>query len=219
MFQNLSVINFLIYSVGLGFSAAIIITNIQRGALSRYINALIDRNCFSEESASTLNQLGLKGINASIAKSATKKQYGLKKSIVVINDNNDMRDRLECTFEDNSSEKYYISQDCDIELLKKRYDYKQLSSKLMILLIAALAAVVLVASLLTELIIKNITSPKIEKTENMETVNEESVENDSNANQSENFGFDTDTEYDKNEIDIQQNDMDNTVSTPRMPVS
>ena len=150
MFQNISAINYLIYSVGLGFIAAIIITNIQRSALSKFINSLISNNCYSPDSSTTLTDINLKGFNACIIKSAVKNQFGLKKSISVVCESVKSKDKLEEIFDKTDDVKYYLSENCDLELLKKRYNYSALSKMTLTLLITALIAVVLIASILSD---------------------------------------------------------------------
>ena len=220
MLQNISVINFLIYSVGIGFIAAIIFTNIQRGALSAFINALIENGCFSEESSKNLSELGIKGLYASIASSAVKTQYGLRKSILTFIPATESKDKLEAFLDSNNETKFYISSECDTELLLKRYNYKPLSAKMLVLLIAALIIVVILATKLADLLIENVVVSKSEVQNTNETTSEEETVPDTFAefdifDEFDEFDVENDSFSDSNE-EISSED---EIYTPRVPVS
>lgn len=213
--QNISVINLLIYSVGIGFIAAIIYTNIQRSSLSSFINALITNNCFSDETSMTLSDLGLKGIYASIAKSAVNHQYGLKKSVVTIScDKNSSNDDSKEIIEQRNNEKYFLSNECDIDLLRKRYDYKPLSTKHIVLLIGLLVVVVILTSFLANLLIKNILTPKSRSFVDNEIISENSDFDYDNNKFSDQYSAESNTES-----TIADNNSSEEVYTPRVPVS
>lgn len=213
MLENLSLINFLIYAMALGFAIAMIYTNIQRTALSKFINALIDNNCYDSGSAMTLKDLGLSGIYATISKSAVKKQFGIKKAVCVIEQNTQSNDKLEAMLDSSDDEnRYYLFEDCDKELLLKRYNYETLSAKHMTLFLLALVATVFVAVFAVNLIIKNASVKKIDESTKPES---EIIENVQDITNEESGEMQEEPDEDVTEVD----ENSNPSTTPVMPVS
>lgn len=180
MFTDFSVLHFLIYAAGIGFAAAIIYTNIQRTALSVFINYLADSGCFSNDTAVTLSDIGLVGIQKVIVTSAIKHQYGLKKCISVLSEAD--KDSENSFFEKKTEPKYFLLE-TNTEFLKKKYSFKTMPTKLVVLFIAALAVIVFATSAFVSWLISTVTIPKQEKSDT-EIESEDQLPQDTNENES-----------------------------------
>lgn len=180
MFTDFSVLHFLIYAAGVGFAAAIIYTNIQRTALSVFINFLSDSGCFDNDTAVTLSDIGLTGIQRAIVSSAIKHQYGLKKCISVVSETDNNSD--DSFFEKKTESKYYLSE-ANTEFLKKKYSFKTMPTKLVVLLIAALAIIVFATSAFVSWLISTVSIPKQDNSDKEIEV-EEQLPQDTNDNES-----------------------------------
>lgn len=169
MFSELSVLTFLIYAAGIGFAFAIVYTNIQRTAFSKFICFLLDNNCFDESSAVSLSEIMLSSLQCSIIKSAVKKHYGFKRCIKSVCNKN-IENNSDEFFSDSAknNEKYFIS-DNDIENLRKKYSYKTMPTRLVVLFIASLIVVVVVFSYLVNIFIESISAPKLENNGDTDT--------------------------------------------------
>ena len=162
MFGNFSVFHFLIYATCLGFVVAIIYTNIQRTALSKFINHLVSNEINSEINAVKLTDIKLSSLEKSIIKSELKHQNGLKRCIEVIKEKKDSADKLEQALEGSSDNcKYYLTE-CDTDLLLKKYSFKTLETKYLVLFIAALIAAVIACTYAVDWLIKKVSIPEIE---------------------------------------------------------
>lgn len=195
MFENLSVFHFLIFATGFGFIAAIIYTNIQRTALSKFISYLVENNINSEDCAVGFETIGLKSAEKSIIKSAVKKQNGLKNIIHTSKtDDTFSQDKLEQALSgtcDNS--KYYLSE-CDTSLLLKKYSFKTMSTKHIVMFISALIAVVIISTFAVDWLIKKVSLPEIEKTEKEPDLSEDITPDlEPNTNSSEDAAQDDET--------------------------
>lgn len=170
MFSELSVLTFLIYAAGIGFAFAIVYTNIQRTAFSKFICFLLDNNCFDESSAVSLSEIMLSSLQCSIIKSAVKKHYGFKRCIKSVCNNISTENNNDEFFSDSAknNEKYFIS-DNDIENLRKKYSYKTMPTRLVVLFIASLIVVVVVFSYLVNIFIESISAPKLDNTSDTDT--------------------------------------------------
>ena len=168
MFSDVSILNLLIYAAGIGFAAAIIYTNIQRTALSKFISFLIDNNCLDEESAVSLDSVGLSKLQKGVIKSACKHQYGFKRSVACV-DCEKSEDNGDNFFDTTDSSKYFLS-DNDTDALKKKYSFKTMSAKMVCLFIVILIIVMIISSFLIDLFIKHLTLPKI-TTDNQDEIN------------------------------------------------
>lgn len=217
MLGNLSFISFLIYAMALGFAAAMIYTNIQRTALSKFINALIDKDCTSYDKALTLEKLGLSGLYISIAKSAAKKQFGIKKSVNMVEPESKSKDKLESMLDSaNDGVKYYLKDDCDKELLLKRYNYVTLSAKYIVLFLAALTAIAIAAVFAVNMIITNATK---QKTEGSDKPEQETAEELQEQQQQEITDTESEPDSDISEENSEASQDGSSVSTPTLPVS
>ena len=202
MFSELSVLTFLIYAAGIGFAFAIIYTNIQRTAFSKFICFLLDNNCFDESSAVSLSEIMLSSLQCSIIKSAVKKHYGFKRCIKSVCNNISTESNSDEFFSDSAknNEKYFIS-DNDIENLRKKYSYKTMPTRLVVLFIASLIVVVVVFSYLVNIFMESISAPKLENngdtdtniTESDSDNGENSVIGDDASTSSEDLTNDSDT--------------------------
>ncbi len=172
MFSDFSVFHFLIYAAGIGFAAAIIYTNIQRTALSEFINHLISNGCFDESCAVSLEDTGLSNIQKSVVKSAIKNQHGFKRIIGSVSSNVSETTDEETFFEKQDYNMYYISAD-NVEEIKKKYTFKTMPARLVVLFVAALATIVIITSFFVSWLIDTVSTPKIE--ENKEEVQEETT--------------------------------------------
>ena len=164
MFADISVFQFLIYAAGIGFAAAIVYTNIQRTALAKFVLYLLDNDCFNSDNACTLDDIGLNGIQKLVVSSAVNKQHGFKRCVSYICDtSNEKADDV--FFEKNKDIKYFLN-DCDKDELRKKYNYKTMPVKFVILFIVALCAVVVICSFLVNMLINSVMTPKMENNGN-----------------------------------------------------
>lgn len=213
MLWNISVFQFLIYAAGVGFAAAIIYTNIQRTAYSKFFTYLLDNSCFSSENAKQLEAMGLNTLEKRIVISATKHQYGFKKYVKTIGGQKN-EDDIESLFRGSFDNSYYL-ENADTELLRKKYSFKTMPAKSVILFIAALAIVVVICSVSVSWLIDRVSAPKLE--ENEET--KQTQQDDSNeASKSENTPeFVVPDNSDTPSIPHPENGQDKP-SGPRIPV-
>lgn len=205
MFSDFSVFYLLVYAAGIGFAAAIIYTNIQRTALSKFINHMVEFECFNDSSAVSLNDIKLSGIQKTIIKSAVKKQHGLKRIICCVENVANITDD-EIFFEKKDNCKYYLSSNDVVEITKK-YSFTPMPTWQVTLFITALAAVVIITSFLVNLLIETVSTPKLDdsdsdsETEIHEEINK--PQNEQNVDESDDIVF---------------NEGKDNVDGPRIPV-
>ena len=189
MFNDISVFHFLIFAVTIGFIAAIVYTNIQRTALSKFIIYLVDNNCDGPENAVSCNNIGLKPIECKIVSSAVAKQHGMRRCIGVIKDGSSGNDSLSDKMEGiSNSFKYYLL-NCNKDELLKKYSFKPMSTSTVILFITILAAVVFAVTSAVDWLISYVSIPKIndEKTDTPDDeisseVDDATIEDEQNTN-------------------------------------
>lgn len=189
MLNNISVFHFLIFAVTIGFVAAIVYTNVQRTALSKFIVFLIDNDCYDPENAASYNNIGLKPIECKIVSSAVAKQHGMKRCIGVIKNGASNNDALSDRMEGESDNCRYYLLDCNKDELLKKYSFKPMSTSAIILFIAILAAVVFAVTSAVDLLISYVSIPKI-KDENVDRsdneislgVDDATIEDEQNTN-------------------------------------
>lgn len=215
MFQNISTVNCLIYAVCIGFIFAIIYTNIQRSALSKFIEHLINEDIDNNEKAVTLSQIGLKGLSFFIVKSNIKNQYGLKNVINIIN--GDEGEDLSPISVKEKNNRYYLSSECDKEMLLKKYGYKKMSLRFVIIFIIALIITAIIASFLTD---KMINGVSISNRSEEQNAHQETNQNDiyCNDSDSEDDNGKQEDSIEDSLQDITDNTKDDDVSTPRLPI-
>lgn len=209
MLQNISVFHFLVYAVLVGFIAAIIYTNIQRTALSKFITYLINNSCNSEENATGLDSIGLTAAEKRIISSAVIKMHGLKRCICIIANTDIQTDTLEKILEKKADNNKYFLKECNADELLKKYSFKTMPANQVILFIAALIIVAVAATSAVDLIISYVTTPKIENNDNAQ-IEENAVEN-KQENSSKNNNFEVDSP-------IQTQPEQTKPSGPRIPV-
>jgi len=192
MLWNVSVFHFLIYAAGIGFAAAIVYTNIQRTAYSKFFTYLLDNSCFSEETAKKLDDMGLKSLEKRIVTSAVRHQYGFKKYVKSVN-TKDYINEIESLFAEKDDTSYFL-ENADTELLRKKYSFKTMPAKLVVLFIAALALIVVIASSSVSWLIDRVTAPKLEETDETEQTETQENNNSSDKEQSPDFTVPEDTE-------------------------
>ncbi len=169
MLQNISVFHFLVFAVLIGFIAAIIYTNIQRTALSKFIVFLVNNQCNSSDKATLLSDIGLNDIEKKIVKSAALKMHGLKRCVCIIKDTTNSSDSLENILEKKTpTDKYYLKE-CDTEELIKKYSFKTMPAKLIALFVAALIIVSIVVTAAVDWLIGYVTIPKIKNDDEAQT--------------------------------------------------
>jgi len=161
-------LGFLIWACVIGVCCAIIHTNIQRSAISRFINALINLGCDSEQNAKTLSELDICGFSARIVKSAVTNQHGLKRIIGISTGKEIEKDEMAVFSTKKETDNLYYLADSDTEEILKKYSYKPMSAKLLTLFIAALLLLAFLASLFTEWMYNYVTIPKIDETQQTE---------------------------------------------------
>lgn len=212
MFSDISIFKILIYAAGIGFAAATVYTNIQRTALSKFINYLIDHNCFNESTSASLDDISLSPIQRKIVKSAVKHQYGLRKCIKVkASDESAAKARVDF-FEGSDSDRYFLT-DTDTDLLKKKYSYNTMPARLVILFVVALSAVVIAMSFFADWLYKTFTLPKIDNSGEKKTeVSQPLIENDSPDSAQDYVIPDNDPEI------TSDDKADNKSEGPRIPV-
>lgn len=202
MFGNFSIFHFLVYATAFGFIAATVYTNIQRTALSKFITYLIQNKSIDESSAALLSDIKLNFVEKSIIKSAVRSQNGLKRCIGVIKSSNSTEDRLEAALEGNDCDKYYLTSD-KTEELSKKYSYKTLPLKYIILFVAALCIVVVSITAAVEWLINKVTIPTLEdnsdteiteQNDNTITDFEEEIENNGESDDQNDSDVDTNKE-------------------------
>lgn len=165
MLENISVFHFLIFATCFGFIVAIIYTNIQRTALSKFVSYLVSNKIFDSESAANCEKIGMKKIEKTIIKSAVKSQNGLKKCICVIKPESESVDKFEQAIAGSRDDMKFYLKECDTELLMKRYSFKPMETKQVLLFIAALIAVVIASTLAVDWLIEKVTIPEIENSD------------------------------------------------------
>ncbi len=216
MLWNISVFQFLIYAAGIGFAAAIIYTNIQRTAYSKFFTFLLDNSCFSENDAKTLNDIGLGGIEKKIVKSAIKNQYGFKKYVKSVGDKNNTNE-IEAFFDADDNTSFYL-ENADTELLRKKYSFKTMPTKLVVLFIAALALVVVIASSSVSWLIDRVTAPKLEETDETEQTQDKDSDSSSEKEQSPDFTVPDDTDSPSTPTIPNDTTGDDIPAGPRIPI-
>ncbi len=216
MLWNISVFQFLIYAAGIGFAAAIVYTNIQRTAYSRFFTFLLDNGCFSEADAKTLGDIGLGRIEKKIIKSAIKHQYGFKKYVKSVGENKNTNE-IEALFDSVDDASYYL-ENADTELLRKKYSFKTMPAKLVVLFLLALALVVVIASSSVSWLIDRVTSPKLEKTDETEQTQELESDSFSESGQSPDFTVPDDAEDPSAPTIPTDNSGDDAPAGPRIPI-
>ena len=203
MFSDFSVFYLLVYAAGIGFAAAIIYTNIQRTALSKFINHMVEFKCFNDSSAVSLNDIKLSGVQKTIIKSAVNKQHGLKRIVCCVENVANITDD-EVFFEKKDNCKYYLSSNDVVEITKK-YSFTPMPTWQVTLFITALAAVVIITSFLVNLLIETVSTPKLDdsgsETEIQEEINK--PQNEQNVDESDDIVF---------------NEGKDNVDGPRIPV-
>lgn len=207
MFSDISILNFLIYAAGIGFAAAIVYTNIQRTALSRFICFLADNNCNSESTAVTLDNIELSAIQKTVIKSAVKNQYGFRRSVAVVSEKT--QKKADDLFDGTDNTKYFLC-DSDTEALKKKYSYKTMPTRLVILFVAILATVVIIVSLFFGWFIDVISMPKTDS-ENKEDIEQSETVSDANL-------VGDITEDNESGINSEENPEQDKTAGPRIPV-
>ena len=222
MFDSITVLQFIIFSAGIGIIAAMFYTNLQRSAYSIFITSLIEKECYTKETSISLKDMGLKGIKASIIKSAVKKKYGIGKIVRTIADEseeyaNDVDKALS-----GSCDKYCLEKDIDTDEVMKKYSFDAMSVKKLVLLTVLICAVVFVCSYLAEKIIESASEP--DTTE--ETIEEVTDDDETSKENSENSDGSSDTEEtddvassNDSEAEPSEDDAENSqVETPINPV-
>ena len=74
MLENISVFHFLIFATCFGFIVAIIYTNIQRTALSKFVSYLVSNKIFDSECAVNCEKIGMKKIEKTIRRNSKRKR-------------------------------------------------------------------------------------------------------------------------------------------------
>lgn len=217
MLQNISTVSCLIYTVCIGFIFAIIYTNIQRSAMSKFIEYLVNHSVDSEESAVTLGQIGLKGIGFSIVKSGIKNQYGLKNAINTVNVEKDDDLSLLSPTSDTKN-RYYLSGECDKDTLLKKYSYKKMSVKFMCFFIVAIILNAIVASFFTDKIIGGVSSSSNSSDANSLSQETNKEENDTFESGKETQSEKSETENDSTFDDVIDDSGNGEISAPRLPI-
>ena len=222
MFETFSVFHFLVYATCFGFIAAIVYTNIQRTALSKFVTFLIQNKKFDENSAVTLSEIRLSSFEKNIIKSAVKNQNGLKRCITVIKTDNTSKNSLEIALEGGDDDRYYIT-DSNTEELLKKYSYKTLSTKYVILFIVAFCVVVILATAAVNWLINKITIPEIEESDSTEitetqtglnTIPDDTIDDESTNN---NETIDEEAKPENPYLENENQDGENS-GGPRIPV-
>lgn len=225
MLENISVINFLIYATCFGFAVAIIYTNIQRTALSKFISYLISNNISELSNAKTTSEMGLGRFEITIIRSAVKNQHGLKRCIKTVKAKTPA-DKLEAALEGSEQDKYYLGE-CDREELLKKYSFKPLSTKLLIGFIIALTIVVITVTAAIDWLITKVSLPDLEEKEDTEitdtidsNIGSDSINNkDSEINESNDHNVSedySDNKTDSDNSDTIDEDQDSGPTIPTM---
>lgn len=210
MLQNISVFHFLIFAVTIGFISAIVYTNIQRTALSKFIKFLITNSCNTEQNAASLDEIGLSAAEKRIVASSVSKAHGLKRSVSVVVSDAESDNKLERIFENRYSDKYFISCN-DTESLLKKYSFKTMPTKLIVAFIAALTVVVFAVTAAVDWLISYVSIPKIENSKDKEI---EQTEEDTSKDSEHQSQITSDAELPS--ADLQQDGIKPT--GPRIPV-
>ncbi len=190
MLQITDTIGFLIWACIIGTCCAIVYTNIQRGAISKFINALVNQECFSENGAKTLGELGLCGNSLHVVKNAVKRQHGLKRIVGVVIGKQVEKDEMNVFSTKIETDNLYYLTDGDTEEILKKYSFKQMSAKHLVLFIAALLLLGYLTNIFADWMYRYITVPKLEQTEHIndqgKPVDNTDIESDDTENDGEN---------------------------------
>ncbi len=198
--QFTSTLTFLIWAAAIGICCAIVYSNVTRGVVSIVISALIENNCFSLDSSKSLKELGMKGYQAKIVSYSIKTQYGLKR-IIGTKTGNPLEENEMNVFskKENYETLYYITEEDTDEILKK-YSFKTMSLKYVLIFITSLLIATFLFSSFTSWMYRRLTIPKIEQTEevskpvNDDYYKEQETENTNDRFDYENGSDDTETE-------------------------
>lgn len=206
MFENLTTLHYIYIAIVLGITVAIIYTNIQRTALSKFFNALIDKKIFDCDNAKSLSELGISGIYASIVASSAKSKSGAGKYVKITG--NDTNNKLEAFLDSEIEEKYYLDF-FDTELLIKKYSYSPLSFPKLIGMIAALIVTVTISAVLVDFIIDKLTTPDVKFEDSRD---EEEKEDEKEEKRDDNV-------EDEDTLDKNEQSSDETKPAPSVPTS
>ena len=177
MFNNITTLHWIFIAIAIGFSAAVIYTNIQRNALWIFFEKLIDGNFRSETDAKTLKELGLKGINAYVASRSAEKKHGAGKYVTVLG-NKTSGNKLESLMEGESENKYYLSSD-ETETIIKKYRYVPLSFMKLLLMVLAIIVTFSLCAWITGTVIDEMKTGKVKFEDKAEENEEPEIEEES----------------------------------------
>ena len=146
MLNTIESVYAILLAIVAGISVSVIYTNTSRTAISRFILGLIDKGAFSMDNAVTLKKLNINSLHSKIINSAVKSQNGLKRIIEYIKIDAPQKDEAEILISGNKIEyKYFLTDNVDIEQIKKKYSYKTVGPIKVILLVLLIALAALFA--------------------------------------------------------------------------
>ena len=168
---DLRTILYLAYIIAIGIAFAMVYTNIQRSAYTKFIDALMTSEAFSNTTSKTLKELKIKGINKLIIKSSVKNKYGLGKSVTAVS-KKASNDALEAFLAGNGNDMEYYIHDEDHTALVDKYNYKPIKIIHMIGYFLALILAMIIFTIGTKMFFNEYITPKLQS-EQQEKVEEQ----------------------------------------------
>lgn len=158
---DLTTVLYLSYIIATGIAFAIIYTNIQRSAYTKFISALISDEAFSEDNAKTLKELNIKGIAKLVVKSSVKNKLGLGKSVSALYQKSG-NDALEAFLSGTSNDVKYYIHDENHSAVKEKYNYKPIKTMHLIGYFLALIIAMILFTVGIKMFFDKYITPKIE---------------------------------------------------------
>ncbi len=175
-FFTTSTFYILVGAVTLGFVIALIWTNIHKKAISNFICYLCQNQIFDEGKAIKLSDLKIKGLSAYIIERSLTKGYGISKYVGVIKGKRS-RDNLEAMLEEKECDRYYLTCN-DTMMLIKKYSFTPISIKLLILLVIAIVVTAILSTFALKAIIANSNSTNFDSGKDKQNSEQYSEEDD-----------------------------------------
>ncbi len=148
MIFNSDTVYYIIWAAVIGIAFAIVYTNLQRGAISRFISSLISNDISCQEKALTLQDMNISGISAKIIKSAVKNQNGLKKAVCcfAVSEKEPCDEAERLISGNKETYRYCLSDTVDTDELLKKYSFKKLGVGQILLVLACVIITAILAT-------------------------------------------------------------------------
>ncbi len=195
-FESISTTNILVAFLTLSAIIAMISTNIHKNAISNFISFLCDKAVLEKDNAKSLTEMNIKGLSAIIIKSSMNSSTGISKYVNEVIPQKKSNDKLEALLEGGDECKYYLYE-TDTDALKKKYYYRPLSFKYILLFVAAIIITAILSTAAVEYLLTNHTrNISQDKEEQIEEKIDESTDDEGMTNDD----FSQDSTQDENEF-------------------